>query len=400
MKTFADVERDTSEEKLIRRGVGKSDGTRPSRRKKTEKRLWRATPITSYSCLLTLLNQPITTMVVEPKTYFRASNELVVFTLAISWSVTLWFNPDAIFNHPARNFVGHLNPCFGWDYPPGSFFAIIGCAADVYLAWTYGTLECIRTKLQTDDDQMTWSQRFALYTSILHGFASLLWLLLWVVGPPDGRWAAHLAIFTTAVLFRYLCTLGNYIESRFGENQFRVKPYHTYFICFYGFVTFSLPCLYFYDVIGYQIQRAPNLCATLDAAVCAAPVIALLSSPRPTCARTLPVLWQIASVGPHRCHGGFSKPWTYCGWVVFPRAPSCRFRSRHSSSRGRWSTFTSRLRWRHPMSITFTMRNGVSRCTNSQRRRRRSERPPHPQIVYVQILYVYCWRRTERVVLG
>jgi hypothetical protein len=251
MKTFADKGRDTSEEALIHLSATRSD--------RRTKRLFKATPFTEYSSLLKLLNQPVNVSIVEPKQYFRASNELVVFTLVVSWSISLTFNPSAVFNHPARNFVGHLNPCFGWDFAPASYFAVFGCAADVHLAWTYATLEAIRTKLLDTDESLSWAERFALYTAILHGVAAMLWMVLWLVGPPDNAWASHLGIFSVAVVFRYLCTLGNFVEARFGRafDLGRVRKHHTMFICFYGAVTFSLPILYFYDVVVYRLEGAP-----------------------------------------------------------------------------------------------------------------------------------------------
>jgi hypothetical protein len=51
-----------------------------------------------------------------------------------------------------------------------------------------------------------------VYTAYLHAIASMLWMVLWLVGPPDGYWLTHLGIFSTAVFFRYLCSLGNYVE--------------------------------------------------------------------------------------------------------------------------------------------------------------------------------------------
>ena len=100
------------------------------------------------------------------------------------------------------------------------------------MAWTYATLEAQRTRLRDVDGKTSWAERFSLCTAFLHGFAAMIWMLLWQVGPPDGRWAAHLALFTTAVGFRYLCTLGNYVEGRFGKayEQGLVTSKHTVFI--------------------------------------------------------------------------------------------------------------------------------------------------------------------------
>jgi len=222
----------------------------------TSKRLFRVSPITEASSLLKLLSSPIDCSVVVPKRYFRASNELVAITLIICWTITLLVNPSAALNHPARNYVGHYNPCFGWDYPPASYVAVFLCAIDVYLAITYASLEAMRTKLRDVDNHKSWAERFATNTAYLHAIAALLWMCLWQIGPPDGYWATHLGIFSIAVLFRYLCTLGNYIEARFGKAYTAglVHTKHTVFITVYGIVTATLPLLYFYDVMVYRVE--------------------------------------------------------------------------------------------------------------------------------------------------
>jgi len=199
---------------------------------------------------------PLTNPHVVPKTYFRASNELMVVALIVCWTITLIYNPSSAINHPARNYVGHFNPCFGWDFPPASYFAVFFCSLDVHLAFTYATLEATRTRLRDTDGVTTWAEHFSVYTAYLHAIASMLWMVLWLVGPPDGYWLTHLGIFSTAVFFRYLCSLGNYVEARFGKAYAagRVKPIHGYFIATYGVMTTLLPTLYFYDVIVYRLE--------------------------------------------------------------------------------------------------------------------------------------------------
>ena len=129
-------------------------------------------------------------------------------------------------------------------------------AADVYLAWTYARYEAMRTLLRSRDNKIDIAERFSLATTNLHGLASMVWMCLWLVGPPDGRWEAHLAIFSTAIVCRYLCTLGNYVECRFGgeSQRERVTRAHTVFIIIYGLVTTLLPILYFVDILVYQAQ--------------------------------------------------------------------------------------------------------------------------------------------------
>jgi len=196
--------------------------------------------------------------IVMPMRYFKASNELVFLTLVVCWVVTLCYDWRQAFHHPARGMIGHLNPCFGWDYAPASYIAVFACAADVYLAWTYATLEQMRTHLRNYDGRISWAERFSLTTTYLHGLASMLWMLLWVVGPPDERWGAHLGFFSAAIVFRYLCTLGNFVEcywSEGGATRSMVERKHKVFIVVYGSVTMILPIIYFVNVGVYESQE-------------------------------------------------------------------------------------------------------------------------------------------------
>lgn len=234
---------------LLDSAASRSDGT---------KVFFRARFLKEKSSIISICTTPVDSCCISPKTYFSASNELVCMLLIVCWAITLIVDPDQVANHPARKYIGHYNPCFGWDFPPASYVAVLGCAADVHLAWTAATLEATRTKLLCVDGKAVAAERFALVTAWGHGVASMLWMLLWQVGPNDGRWSAHLGIFSTAICLRYLSSLGNYVEARFGRptssGAGRVETKHTVFIIVYGIVTFMLPVLYFYDIIVYRAE--------------------------------------------------------------------------------------------------------------------------------------------------
>ena len=209
------------------------------------------------SALYALMVQPVHTSVVRPKHYFSASNELTTLALIVTWTITLIHDWRLVWDHPARKYTGHLNPCYGWDFPPASYFAVCFAAVDVFFAFRYATLEAVRTKLLDIDGRYSWRERFALATAYSHAAASVVWLLLWSVGPPDNRWTTHLAIFAVCIVLRYLCTLGNYVEQRFGSERQRrrVKRVHTVHVLVYGVVTVTLPVLYFTDFLVYQAQQ-------------------------------------------------------------------------------------------------------------------------------------------------
>lgn len=47
-------------------------------------------------------------MIVNPKDYFVASNELVVIALVVCWVITAAVDFDQAWGCPARNYVAHL----------------------------------------------------------------------------------------------------------------------------------------------------------------------------------------------------------------------------------------------------------------------------------------------------
>lgn len=92
--------------------------------------------------------------------------------------------------HPARDMVGHLNPCFGWDQAPASYVAVALAGVDVFLAFRYATLEAARTRLldmAEDTPRISPAERFSLVTSYLYACAAVLWQLLWQFGVPGAR---------------------------------------------------------------------------------------------------------------------------------------------------------------------------------------------------------------------
>ena len=104
-----------------------------------------------------------------------------------------------------------------------SYFAVAFAGCDVYLAFRYANLEARRTYLLDLDHSLCLAERVSLVTSYCHAGASVLWLLLWSVGPPDGRWSEHLAIFSACIVLRYVCALGNYLENAFGSPRQRKR---------------------------------------------------------------------------------------------------------------------------------------------------------------------------------
>jgi hypothetical protein len=223
-----------------------------------------------------LLNQPLGQRVFDPIMYLSASHEVFGITLAITWAITLVLYPEQILQHPARPIIGSFNPCFGWDYPPASYVALVLCSVNVYLTWRYAWLERTRTRLR-NPGTLKWHESFSNATCILLALASNCWLLLWVLGPQSTgtprvnslqpaaaddvpAWMTHTGLFVFYALSSYLASLGNYLDSSCGGHKpTAVRPEHTIFIFVYGCANVFLFAAYVYDLVVYEPGQPPAL---------------------------------------------------------------------------------------------------------------------------------------------
>lgn len=209
----------------------------------------------------------------RPRDYLCASHEVFALTLMVTWAITFFLYPHQIHEHPARPIIGSYNPCFGWDYAPASYIALVACSANVYFTWRYSLLENIRTLLvmkKSGAEKMSWSESFAWGTSSFFKYTSNLWLLLWLIGPNADKprdnegptmmnWIIHTGIFVTYASGCYLASLGNYVEVANGPFKANVTTMHTVFIIVYGVVLSYLLIVYFYDLFEYEHGEDPAL---------------------------------------------------------------------------------------------------------------------------------------------
>jgi len=221
------------------------------------------------SSIALILNQRRDEKIVYPKAYLAASHEVFAITLMVTWMITLIWFPEQAFEHPARPIIGSFNPCFGWDYAPASWIAVVCCSGNVYLTWRYAYLESTRTYLLSNGSY-TSAQNFATFSSRFLAFASNTWLLLWLIGPnaddhpqdADGpvmvHWIFHTGIFVVYGLASFLAALGNYLEVA-SSNPSRIQQKNTIFIIAYGLSISYLVFVYGYDLAMYEFGQDPAL---------------------------------------------------------------------------------------------------------------------------------------------
>lgn len=192
-----------------------------------------------------------------PKQYLIATTNVFSVTLVVTWAITLIWNPHQAMDHPARPIIGSFNPCFGWDYPPASYFAVAFCSVNVYLTWRYAYFEIVRTHLSNPYSPLTWDQKFAKFTAMLLAIASNTWLLLWLIGPPDQNWNMHTAIFLFYAIAMYLAYIGNFIEMYCSPRKSFITNKHCAFAFGYTFASILIATCYIIDCALYKPGQEP-----------------------------------------------------------------------------------------------------------------------------------------------
>lgn len=104
------------------------------------------------------------------------------------------------------------------------------------------------------------SLQFAKWTALLLAVSSNLWLLLWIVGPEDGNWLAHTALFLLYAVAAYLTCFGNYVEALDDpERRSHVTWVHHTFIALFTFSTWLMPVVYFTNILFHEPGEPPIL---------------------------------------------------------------------------------------------------------------------------------------------
>ena len=231
----------------------------------------------SMPAIFTLSSQPVDEVMIYPRIYLACAQEIFATTLYITWALTFFFFPSQIFDHPARPIIGSFNPCFGWDYPPASYIALVMCSFNVFLTWRYMWLSRARTVMENPDKVMsfcscqryTWYFSFKLWADLALAFSSSLWLCLWLLGPKSNgtvqsvdltpatkedipQWTGHTLIFAFMALAWYCSVLAVWLEDVFDKDP-NNNPTFTWtaYVIVYGLANLYLTLVYFTDLAMY-----------------------------------------------------------------------------------------------------------------------------------------------------
>ena len=197
-----------------------------------------------HSSIFYLLTQPQDEQLVRPKKYLGAAHEIFVVSLAVCWTVAMLVTPQKIIRHPARDATWHFNPCFGWDYPPASYIAIVLNSTNVYWTWRYAWLDATRSIMLNASEKITCVDRFARFAAYNLAIASNFWLLLWIIGPYASTWRLHTVIFLYYAVATYLAHLGNFLDARKGPLKHKIERKHQIFVVTYTIAVIFIPIVY------------------------------------------------------------------------------------------------------------------------------------------------------------
>merc|ERR1711971_1456669 len=107
----------------------------------------------------------------NPEDYAAAGGEIMVFTLFVSWILTLMFHPEFVESNMLKDRVGYNNLCVGWDIDPARAMAAPMFALIIFFQIRHWQLDHWRSQL---DPTITDNHRLALKVSVI--FSLLSWL--------------------------------------------------------------------------------------------------------------------------------------------------------------------------------------------------------------------------------
>ena len=119
-------------------------------------------------------------------------------------------------------------------------------------AQRYNHLDATRTRLLQGTEQGVSRRlyRFILATNLLYALSCWIFPLLFLLGPPDGRWGWHCLCFMQLVVARFLAILGNFLE-----EPGSLTTGQTVFIWVYGALSIAFPTLVAVAYFIYESQE-------------------------------------------------------------------------------------------------------------------------------------------------
>jgi len=136
-----------------------------------------------------LMTQKSRTRVLNPEDYSGAVGELFAVVIAMSWTLTLIFEPDIVKKNVLRDRLGYNNVCVGFDAYPANVFAAFFWALVVFFICRYAELDIMRLDLNWEMGDKNknqiplWKYRFVYISNIWLGLAYAFFIGCFVINP-------------------------------------------------------------------------------------------------------------------------------------------------------------------------------------------------------------------------
>jgi len=185
--------------------------------------------------------------------YFKASGEVLGFTLIVCWTITLIFDYDIVKSNKLKDRFGYNNLCVGFDEIPASLFGSFFMSMSQYYSIRYVTLDSQRLEL-TSNGEPHWVRTLGYIVNFGYMLSMMGFQMLFIISPNYDSALGHFFPFLLIIIFRWLVCFANYLEKKclMGSEIPTTSRvwFATYTISSFGFGILASIGFIVYDVQG------------------------------------------------------------------------------------------------------------------------------------------------------
>ncbi len=160
----------------------------------------------------------------QPEDNLRASGEMFLFMIILSWIITFLFNPIAISSNPALPTLGYYNLSVGYiSVAPSKYFSLLIGVFGLYFSLQYNRLDILRTKL-TNTNTFSAKAKFSIFTNLVYIFSLSCVSVACFLNPLEYAWTI-MFLFGQYVFSSTLVSISNLLESEKPSISFRIIIY-------------------------------------------------------------------------------------------------------------------------------------------------------------------------------
>jgi len=203
--------------------------------------------------------------IIRPDVYLEAYFEMFIITMAVSWTLTLMYNPNVLASNRLKDMVGYNNLCVGFDTEPARTVATPLFALMAYFGIRYVALDGIIAEMRSRDHRKAFSftpgmNKWKQTCKFAFGMLCLALPMLLVITPTSNLaqqpqrddLTMHFGIFVVFILVTWVMILIKFIEA--SHLTFYSKLWFGYF----SFLTWGVMILGRTSVGSYDFVKCPT----------------------------------------------------------------------------------------------------------------------------------------------